>query len=487
MKKQTIISLLVLLFSASISANTDNITFGVEERYEFSSIVWKLAGAEEFNECLVPVYVEAVEDYFKDYMNHPLMEYCKELRVKQSIGRSAVSSASSYIEIVDGGVRIRSSYDINTLRIADDRWTHESFTRYVTLLDSFYREAQFHKFFESQNYVYSEAEKYFEKLVLSYIPNVQWFESFFDTKPNTYHVYLGIMNGPHNYAVSTENDYDACLLFGCCFSYKEKDKVALYNKATSTIVAHEIVHNYANPLVANYVEAFDSITERMYPYVKYELNKIACDRKSIVPEWFTRLVTLMCEKDNGYDESRIKSHIERDSINGFVWQGAAFAFMDNFYQNRDKYPTIESFMPEVIHFLDTVSSNMEQYVDVSFEVPRVISVSPDTNAVYHYADIDTFVVEIVFSERMEYGIAFGLLAEDAEAATKVLSDECAKHDINWMFNDLVRWEENQTVMQIRILKQVLIDSKCTGIRLTNGYQSIMGVHLEEMFLNYNFK
>lgn len=488
MKKQTIISLLVLLFSASISANNNNITFGVDERYEFSGIVWKLAGAQGYDKCLVPVYVEAVDDYFKDYMNHPLIEYCKELRAKQSIAHSAVSQGAMFMELVDGRVKIREGYDANDITLASYRWTPESYVRYLELMDSFYVETKFHEFFESQNYIYSEAEDFFEQFMMRIISkNYPWFDSYFGTEDNTTHINLGIMNGPNNYAVIGDKDYDICLLFGCCFSYKEKNKVAIYHTNTTNIVAHEMIHNLANPIAEKYTEEFDSAITRIYPYVKNNLYLNAYDRETLLGEWFTRLLTLMYAKDNGYGDNFVAGLIKQDSTEGFVWQKAAFAYMDKFVENRDKYPLIEDFVPELVTFLDTLSYNIDQYIDVSFDAPRVISVTPDTNAVYYYADIDTFVVEIVFSEKMQFCTAFGLLAEDPEAATKVLSDECAKHDINWIFNDLVRWEENQKVMQIRILKQVLIDSKCTGIRLTNGYQSIMGVHLEEMFLNYNFK
>ncbi|MFI3297962.1 MAG: DUF4932 domain-containing protein [bacterium] len=486
MKKQTIISLLVLLFSASISANTDNITFGVDERYEFSSIVWKLAGAAEYNKCYVPVYVEAVEDYFKDYMDHPLIEYCKELRAKQRIAHSAVSQGAMFMEIVDGRVKIREGYDANDITLASYRWTPESYVRYLELIDSFYEETKFHEFFESQKSVYSEAEYFFERLLLNDIStSYPWFNSYFGTQNNTIHINLGIMNGSSNYAVIGDENYDICLLFGCCFSYE--DKVALYHKRSTYILAHEIMHNLANPIAEKYTEEFDSIITRIYPYVKYDLAMASYGEDDIIDEWFTRLLTLMYAKDNGYDDSVIESNVKLDSTQGFVWQKAAFAYMDKFEQNRDKYPLIEDFMPELVTFLDTLSQNIEQYVDVSFEVPRVISVTPDTNAVYLYADIDTFIVEIVFSEKMEYAVAFGLMAEDVEAANNVFREECAKHDINWMFNELMRWE-SQSVIQIRLTKQLLIDSKCTGIKLSKAYKSIMGVHLEDdVFLNYNFK
>ena len=94
-----------------------------------------------------------------------------------------------------------------------------------------------------------------------------------------------------------------------------------------------------------------------------------------------------------------------------------------------------------------------------------MSINKDTNTIYYYSEIDTFVVEIEFSEKLEYALAFGLLADDMQKAYKVLSDECRKNGFNWMYNELTRWK-SRNVMQIRLTKQMLLDSQCKGILLT---------------------
>ena len=90
-------------------------------------------------------------------------------------------------------------------------------------------------------------------------------------------------------------------------------------------------------------------------------------------------------------------------------------------------------------------------------------------------------------ETIEYALAIGLLAEDMQKDYKILSDECRKDGCTWMQNKLTRWK-SRNVMQIRLTKQMLLDSQCKGILLTTGYKSISGVQLEnDIYIKYKFE
>lgn len=483
--KQLIITLALILSTCIISAENSKRNFGVDERYEFTSIVWKLADAPEYNQCHVPTYDIAVDKYFKRYKKHALIEHCKEIRKYYGVSYDAIATSTSYITIENGRVKVRDGFDVKNISTIDQRWTPETFSKYVELLDKFYRKSKFGKFFLSQKPLYDEAEASFDSVIMSTAINLPWFKAFFGQEPTSYRINLCINNGGSSYGGLSEEGVDIAILFGCCSS--RPNAIAMYQESTSHIVFHELMHAFANPIAAKYVKEFEASTTLIYPYVKYELTQAAYSRSSIVLEWLTRISTLMYMRDNGSSEQEIDMIIKGDHAQGFVWQADAYAFMSKFDNNRAKYPTFESFIPELVVFLDSVANNMDKYVNTSRTVPEIVSVTPESNSTFKYSEIDTFVVEIKFSEKMEVGVSINFLADDEDKANKVISEEFAKYDTDWIFNDFARWTDPYT-MQLRITKDLLIRSKCTGFHLLRYFKSLEGINLkEDVIVNYTFE
>lgn len=482
--KKYIVLLVLLLVTSSLFAIKN---YCVDERYEFVGIVWHLAEADEYNHCLIPSYQKEVDVYFSQYRDHPLISYCKKIRQDYHIGRSAVVRIASYINLKDGQVLIDDALDVNKVDSIDYRWSTEVFKEYVSLLNTFYQDTQFETFFVSQKSIYQAAEEAFEMIMNPKIINNQWFQSFtLENNLPAYYINLSLISGPSNYANLYKKDYDFAILFGCCYSTQKQ--VAVYQKSSLSVIIHEIMHAYSNPIANKYYSQFEESIDTIFPYVKYDLAKSAYDKIGFLPEWLTSVSTILYLDDNGFSSELIDNLIMADSINGFVWQHDIYPIVRQFNSNRTTYKTYEDFIPELSRFLASIADSITNYVDVSYETPYIISFSPDTNVVYRYSDIDTFVVKIQFSERMEFCVAFGLLADDDIAANKILSDEIQKNGgMNWLFTQLVRWKDDKN-MEIRVTPDVLKRSQCNGFRFLRAYKSIMGVPLDKQFLlHYKFK
>ena len=487
MKKLPVLSILLfmLVFPLySIERSEPFYDIRVDECYELNGIVWHLVGRETgFVNNGMPRYIASVDSFFTGYKNHPLIEYCRGLSRKHQIAHSAVALAASHTFISDNGVKMEVGYDPEDIAKADSRWTAEAYIRYVELLDSFYRESDFHRFFESQHYTYSEAEKWFNTIIGRKMPDPAWFQTCFGVGPERCTIILGMVNSG-NYGSLGGFGKGIGMLFGSCWSYDEKP--AFYRHNNSLTVLHEMMHSYVNPIVENYTEEFDSAVSLIYPHVKMKLLWSSYNKEGMMYEGLTRLLTLYAASKMNYDAGQIESKIKSDSLTGFVWMRPALAYLKNFDNDRAAYPTFDKFMPEMVEFMDTVAANLHHHTRVNFGPPTIIRVSPDTNAVYSYADIETFVVEVEFSDDMQYAVGIGLVGEDDKAATKVLLDEAAKNGSEWMYVDFNPWLNLRT-MQIRLTKQMLLDSKATGIKILKAYRSGVGVYLEnDVILNYNF-
>lgn len=69
------ITLLATITAMPICLFANDIKVEVDEIHELNSIVWRLAGAEEYSQCYIPGYADDIDNYFDGYKEHPLIAY----------------------------------------------------------------------------------------------------------------------------------------------------------------------------------------------------------------------------------------------------------------------------------------------------------------------------------------------------------------------------------------------------------------------------
>jgi len=80
---------------------------------------------------------------------------------------------------------------------------------------------------------------------------------------------------------------------------------------------------------------------------------------------------------------------------GFFWMTTSIEYMDKFYENRDKYKTIEDFMPEIVEFYNRLSRNIDKERErFAARYPEVVEFSIDST------DKDTLMLSFRFSHPM---------------------------------------------------------------------------------------
>lgn len=381
----------------------------VEERFELNSIVWRLEGAMEYSQCNVPTYASDIDSYFAPYREHPLIKYCDKLRENSAVAFDAVSKASGLIAIKGGRVYVVSDTAAAYLAKCDRRWTAESFTEYVRLMDDFYRTSDFHKFFKQHRGLYKAAETAFQQNVMSL--DLAWFADFWGEEINSYTVFLSLTNGPSNYGNIPVAGSDNAVLVGCCYS--NDSSVVNYNPHVIEILVHELMHKVANPVAAKYEASFAAALDKIYPAVAGRLSSAAYDRNAIMPEWFTRLGTLCFLKDCNIGVEFVDRSIAADHAQGFIWQEKAYQFMlDSFYTDRNRYRRFEDFVPQLSAFIDEFAADTANYpmppyvLDAAFNVDEEISLSAT----------DTLKITFLFSEDMasdKFGVELASDNDDA--------------------------------------------------------------------------
>lgn len=393
----------VLIFCGLEALHAQLSNAKVDECFELTSIVCRLAGAGEYSQCRVSDYAQDIDNYFSQHTKHPLIAYYKEIRNERGISYNAISSMANVLEIYHGKVRIkkdcmlRNLPDTAELHNIDYRWTKKILNRYLSLLNDFYKKSDFKEFYNKHRPLYSVAESKMNAILQKIDP--KWFETFYGQPFGNPQIYISLCNGPSNYALTSDkahggNEYG--ILIGC---NADKNGTPSFNFAsTYCTIIHEFAHNFSNPLADIFLPQMEQAISMIAPYVERQLAGAAYSPKAIAPEWLTRIVVLMYLKDK--IPKYVPFMLNADGRAGFIWQQRTLHFMENFTQNRVQYEYFIDFIPQLIGFLNFSAREIDKIMaEYDNRRPYVLSVYP---ALDTQIDLKQEVIEfrITFSRPM---------------------------------------------------------------------------------------
>ena len=401
---------LIFLFISGYSCLAQ-LTCSVDERSELISIVFRLADAEEYVNNQVFNYVADIDTYFAPYKEHELIQFAKEIRERDFIAYNAVSGITNLIEITNNKVVIDSMQDFNYYYTRDPRWSEKTLRQFVELLNVFYKDTDFKKFYTQHQALYQETEKRFNELLSSI--HTDWFESFFGKPLDNPVIRISLTNGNSNYGglggKIKGKDSTNGIIIGC--TNVDKDGIPmfisgfdlegnpLFDSNLLFTIMHEFSHYFTNQLLVKYQPDMMPAAEKMFPYVKDQLAAVAYgDAGAILGEGLNNLFTNMYFKE--HPAGLEPYNIRRNEVSGFVWMRRAMRMMESFSNNRETYPTIDAFMPQITSFINTSGEQIEQIMDeYNYSFPYVVNVFPDANTA---VSSDIKEIRIDFSHPMWY-------------------------------------------------------------------------------------
>ena len=173
-------------------------SFRTDERFELSGIAAYLAGYPEYSMCQVSSYRDAVDSCFRDCTDHDLIKFMRQLRETRGTGFDAVTTAASMLVIENGSVGLSPLADTSMLYKADRRWSAEVFSKYVSLLDRFYRDTDFGSFYSSFADLYAAGEELVNATIRI---DTAWLRLFYGREFGHPELYVSFLHGPSSHAL----------------------------------------------------------------------------------------------------------------------------------------------------------------------------------------------------------------------------------------------------------------------------------------------
>lgn len=370
--------LFVLLVSVPINMMA-GLRVEVSETVELTSILAKLAGYDEYNQDYGTSYKQDIEEWFEPYRDHAAVDYFQSLRTNYFIMYDAVASLGVHLYVEDYKIKMQT----NTSLI-ESRCVAIDYNELVQQLTRFYQDSHFHDFFENHQSLYDETLNSYRQCVFPYVVE-DWYPKFYGTeKKENFVVMLAFNNGINGYGVQRQlNDgtREAFSVIGI-YGWMEISRQAADH---ATTIIHEFNHSFVNPLLEESQTNQDLLRESgewLYHLLEWTMqNQSYGNWQTMISESIVRAGEVIYRYDNNYTAEQIEELAKYQIARGFMWTPELVEQLLIYSQNRDKYPSLADFYPELIKCINDYAAREKERFERCISLPKAETYSITDNSV----------------------------------------------------------------------------------------------------------
>ena len=351
-------------------ANVGKITIEVDPRVELIGIVFRLAGNPEFNDGTLKPYAKAIERHFGDFDGHPVVKMATQLRNTRLMSCDGPMSLAVHI---DGNYRLRKTAE-QWPSALDYRWEKDETAEFLEKLRQFAAETKFDEFFKAQGPIYEQGIRPCESIMnqekvakdqsrSEYVEFLsvdvgEWLSGFFGVdNPGDLRLVLGFVSAFANYGVrfETGGTSEKYAIIGMRPFDPANTIIFLPQQVVTTV--HEFCHSFANPVVEKYMDRLQPAGERLFAAYGAAMRRVGYQKwETVMCETAVRACVVSFVRQSIVDPRLMDFVLKNEVGHGFVWSEDMGNFLKTYENQRDKYPTFESFFPEFVDFLNEYTS-----------------------------------------------------------------------------------------------------------------------------------
>lgn len=341
-----------LIASDSDSSSTTEVGHNPEsyfsETVELMGILFRLAGASEYNECQVYTVINSIDNHFASMKNHQAVALAKRYH-QQGIAYDAVTAYANQLVFDEEGKLVFDSDYQEGSNSSFDRWNNQQKNDMLTAVNDFYEKSNFHDWFVSTQPEQQQAIASFKQVCNM---DYTWFDSFYGKNDKiSSRIILSFMAGNGNYGISLKRKGGTFLLtpvLGCLS--QNNGNIGFYGDMN--LVVHEFSHPYCNPLIEANWSAISSKAEAVY-------SKVASIMQS---QAYSNAMTMMCETlvrscairymINHNQKNLVNQELVNEESRGFIMVRSLVQTLEKREQEASNYPTLADFMPVLIEAIN---------------------------------------------------------------------------------------------------------------------------------------
>lgn len=401
--------LLAGLSSAAIGASqAPPITVRVDSRVELLSLIFRLAGAPEYDMCRLEGYEAEMDRAFGRFNDHAAVQLAGELRERHGIGFDAVVSFALSATPPPSLVE-RVPFGPNGEGLADKRWHGPHAAVFLDAVRRFSRDSGFPEFIAKQHALYSATEGRLQALVEERM-SLDWYHRFFGEPAGADFIVIpGMCNGSANFGPTLRLPNGREELYAILgVTRSDAEGIPVFDARLLPTLVHEFAHAFIKPFVQRHREELATAGNRLFPHVSSTMATQAYGSWDIViEESLVRAAVVRYLRGTG-DAAGAARELRENLGLGFVWIEDLDRLLHQYEQQRDRIRQFDQFAPQMVSFFDEVSRSIEDRLEaLDARRPTVASMTPADGA----KDVDPALtrIVIVFDRPMAtgYSINFG--------------------------------------------------------------------------------
>lgn len=323
----------------------------VDPGVELLAILFHMAGRDEYNMTRVTRWETAVNSHFARYAEHPAVEMTERLAGPYDVGYFVPMNLAVHLG-APPALAVRSP-------LAESPSIHRTWTtypdttaRYLELVRSFARATRFEDFLSSQRALIDSTEVRLRRLVDETVETA-WFDEFWGVEPGARFVLVpGLTNGRASYGVEYADSVGRELYAITGVMETDDAGIPTFGSDFTATVVHELSHPYSDPLVEAWLERLRGPGEALHATDADAFRRQAIGSgETLVIESLVRATVAryrLAREGAGAMEAEVAEQVEL----GFDWMPDLVALLGEYEADRDRWPTMEAFMPRIVEFFE---------------------------------------------------------------------------------------------------------------------------------------
>lgn len=339
--------------SSTFSRSQPGVVIKVDKREELFCILFRLAGASEYQDALPTQYVREVDVHFRPFQDHPAVKATQVLYQTKKIQFDAPQNLLVYL---DEQFMLRQKLSPLPLGM-QNRWEGIDIDDYLEKIRDFVRVSHANDFFAAHSAYYRKVEERFHDAIPKINQIVAWFDPFFGVKSNASNIIIpGLLTGESSYGIKAtlENkqveNYQVLQLT----HLDQQDLPNLDLKKFELLIVHELGHSYINPKLERYRTLFQPHFESIIKLVRKPMKRQGYNAISLINESVVRAATALYVKEIK-GEKAFEEEAHKEAYRSYLWVKDLAILLEKYKKEQNQYPSFDAFIPELNRFFREVA------------------------------------------------------------------------------------------------------------------------------------
>jgi hypothetical protein len=377
----------------------------VDSRVELLAIIFRLAGAQEYNMRSLPRYAAAIDTFFAPHRAHPAVVEAARLRAA-GISHDAVMSLAVHLTDLPHLVE-HIPLEGSAL---DRRWDPADARAFLQQVRAFARDADVESFLaQQQAEVYAVAIRRMRALLDAEV-NASWFEAFFGESgaaSSRLIVVVAPGNGTWNYgpAFRAPDGREELYSIITVVQTDEDGRPAFSPNVASTVV-HEFSHSFVNPVIDAALPELEPAGRAIIDHFGDRMRPLGYpEARHVLAESVVRAAVARYRLEND-GEAFARRELQRQRALGFLWIDEVYDLLGEYERIGTGSQTLSDFTPSLVTFFDRMTTRIPEIAaEEERSRPKLVRVEPALES----GDIDPATAELTFHFDRPMGSNYALV------------------------------------------------------------------------------